>query len=89
MQVQYEWDAEKNRSNLTKHGVDFSLVENFSWDSVVEFLDTRVDYSEKRWAAYGLIEQRLYCLVYTSRVEVIRVISLRKANIREVQNYET
>ena len=48
MQVQYEWDAEKNRSNLTKHGVDFSLVENFSWDSVVEFLDTRVDYSEKR-----------------------------------------
>jgi uncharacterized DUF497 family protein len=58
------------------------------WSTVLEGEDTRRDYGEKRLIAYGLINDRLHCLVYTVRDDLIRVISLRKANKREVSRYE-
>ncbi len=87
--MQYEWDNEKNRNNQTKHGVDFNLAEQFEWDSAIEFVDNRFDYGENRYCALGYIGHRLYHLVFTYRMKekVIRIISLRKANKREVLKY--
>jgi hypothetical protein len=50
--------------------------------------DTRNDYGEPRFQALGFIEGRLHMLVFTPRVDETHVISLRKANKREVKRYE-
>ena len=49
--------------------------------------DTRQDYGEVREIGYAAIDDRLYCVVFTQREDRMHVISLRKANSREVRNY--
>ncbi len=85
--MQYEWDENKNAANKVKHGVDFSAAERFCWETALETIDDRADYDEKRWIALGLIGARLYVMIYTLRGNNIRIISLRKANHREVEHY--
>ena len=50
--------------------------------------DNRWDYGEDRYQLLGTIERRIFVVVYTARGEVIRIISARKANQREVEDYE-
>ena len=50
--------------------------------------DRRYDYGEDRFQALGLIEARLYLLVFTMRGDVLRAISLRKASTKEVRRYD-
>jgi uncharacterized DUF497 family protein len=49
--------------------------------------DTRFEYGEDRQLAFGLIGDRLFVCVYADREAERRVISLRKANRREVKRY--
>lgn len=86
--MRLDWDEQKRRQNLAKHCVDFTAAENFAWAEAVVIEDTRREYGESRFQAFGLIGRRLYSLVYTRRGEVVRVISLRKANARERNRYE-
>jgi uncharacterized DUF497 family protein len=83
----YEWDEQKRLLNLEIHKVDFSVIERFEWSSALVKPDQRRNYGELRFQAYGVINNRLYCLVFTPRGDHIRIISLRKANQREVQQY--
>ncbi|MFE0752732.1 BrnT family toxin [Inquilinus sp. NPDC058860] len=83
-----DWDADKAKANLTKHGVAFEAAEGFDFATSVIRLDNRVDYGEPRWVAVGLIGRRLHVLVYTEREARFRIISLRRANSRERRNYE-
>jgi uncharacterized protein len=85
--VEFEWDEAKRFSNLRKHGVDFRAVERFDWNSVMEGEDARRWYGETRWRSLGLIDDRLYMLIYTRRSECVRVISLRKASTKEKARY--
>ena len=87
--MRYEWDEGKNAANRAKHGLDFSEAEAFCWDTALETVDDRADYGEKRWIALGLIGVRVHVMIYTKRVENIRIISLRKANKREREYYES
>jgi uncharacterized DUF497 family protein len=87
--MRYEWDEQKNRENQQKHGLDFSNGLNFCWDTAMETVDDRVEYVEEHWIAPGCLGDRVHVLIYTFRADNIRLISLRKANKREVQFYET
>jgi uncharacterized DUF497 family protein len=49
--------------------------------------DARRDYGELREIGYGLIGDRLYCVVFVQRDQALHIISLRKANSTEVANY--
>ena len=49
-----------------------------------EFEDTRQDYGEQRIIAFGYLGARLHCAVYTMRGNTVCVISLRKANRKEI-----
>ena len=60
-------------------------MEDFDWAGAVEAEDVRYDYGETRMQALGLIGDRRHVLVYTRRGDTIRVISLRKANRRELR----
>ena len=82
----YEWDEEKRRINRRKHGIDFSAIEGFGWSTSITRLDSR--HQEQRFIARGRIGTRLHVVVFTRRGEDIRIISLRKANSREVTDYE-
>ncbi|MHB1654970.1 MAG: BrnA antitoxin family protein [Burkholderiales bacterium] len=46
------------------------------------------NYGKRRYRALGLIGDRLYAVVFTPRADTVHVISLRRANHREVKNYE-
>lgn len=55
---------------------------------MVVFLDDRHDYEENRWMGIGMLKHHICVIVYTERVgDMIRIISARKANKREVKNY--
>ncbi|MFQ1083777.1 BrnT family toxin [Bordetella trematum] len=82
------YDPAKNDKNIAERGLSFELAHGFEWNSALVIEDARQDYSEVRYQALGKIEERLYMLVFTVRDEAIRVISLRKANSREVARYE-
>ena len=86
MEFQYEWDEAKRKSNLAKHDVDFSVVETFDWLTAKSKQSDRR--GESRLAATGFIGNRLYRVIFTERGDLIRIISLRKANPREVREYE-
>ena len=85
--MEYEWDENKRETNLEKHGVDFETVRNFYWETATVFEDLRFDYGERRFSAFGLIGNRLYVIAFARREKMVRVISLRKANSREVKFY--
>ena len=86
--MRYEWDENKRIWTLLKHDVDFIDVEKFQWNSAKVTIDDRHTYNEERCGAIGFIEDRLHVTPFTLRDGSIRIISLRKANKREVDNYE-
>ena len=85
--MNYEFDPAKDESNLDKHGLSLADVEGFEWETAVVCEDTRKRYAEQRFEATGLMGDRLYVMVYCLRGDAVRVISLRKANSREVKRY--
>lgn len=86
--MEITFDPEKSRANLLKHGVALSLATKIDWSEVWFDVDDRTDYRELREIGYTLIDDRLYCVVYTQRGDTMHVISLRKANRREVRRYD-
>ncbi|MFT0531669.1 BrnT family toxin [Castellaniella hirudinis] len=86
--MEIEYDPAKSERNIQERGLSFDLVADFDFDTAVIKLDTRRDYGEDRYQAFGLIGRRLYFLAFSLRGNAVRVISLRKANSREVRFYE-
>ncbi len=83
----YEWDRGKNAENSAKHGVDFARAEDFEWDTALTFSDVRRHYGEPRNVSFGFVGSRLHALVWTPRGNIVRVISMRKANRKEIKRY--
>ncbi len=81
-------DPEKERRNLAVRGLSLNLAEELDWASALIWEDRRKDYGERRYCVLGFIEDRLHSVVFTPRNGKPRVISLRKANKREVSRYE-
>ena len=85
------FDPAKDAANLAKHG--FSLLDAlaFEGETAVVWPDKRRDYGEARMVALGYIGLRIMALVFVDRPPERpterRVISLRKANTREVKRY--
>lgn len=65
-----------------------SQAAKIDWTEVVAKVDIRQDYGEVREIGYAVMAGRLYCVVFTRRLDTMHIISLRKANSREVRNYE-
>ena len=85
------FDPAKDAANLAKHG--FSLLDalGFEWEAAVVWLDKRREYDEARMDALGYIGLRIMAVVFVDRPleqpTERRIISLRKANTREVKRY--
>lgn len=83
-----DYDPAKNARNIAERGLPFNRVARFDFESALFSVDTRRDYGETRRRALGFIDGRLHALVFVETERGIRVISLRKANKREVRRYE-
>lgn len=85
--MEIEYDPAKDLINRSKHGGPLSTAKTLDWDNALYFEDRRQNYGERRYVAFATLGYRLFCLVFTPRNNVYRVISLRKANAREVERY--
>ncbi|HKI14784.1 MAG TPA: BrnT family toxin [Roseiarcus sp.] len=84
----FEWDDAKAASNLAKHSVPFDYATRvFLDEAVVDFDASRETDGEARRKAIGLIEERVFTVVYVQRGEAIRIISARRANATERKAY--
>jgi len=82
------WDEAKNQANHGKHGLWLDDAWAVFEQPMVIAVDDRRDYGETRYAALGCLEDTIVYLVYVMRGDVIRVISLRRANLKERKVYE-
>ena len=85
--MNYEFDPDKDEGNFEKHGLSLADADGFEWDAAVVREDRRKRYAEPRFEAKGYIGERLHVMVFCLRTDAVRVISLRKANPREVKSY--
>ena len=85
------FDPAKDAANTAKHGVSLTEAASLEWSAAVVWPDLRQDYGEARMVGLVPVGARLFCVVFVDRPADApterRVISLRKANKREVQRY--
>ena len=85
------FDQAKDAANLAKHGVSLTEAAGFEWGAALLWPDKRKDYREARMVGLVPVNDRLFCVVFVDRPadkpNERRVISLRKANSREVKRY--
>ena len=86
--MRVEFDSAKDLINREKHGLSLEDAAAMDFDTALVIADERTDYGEARYQAMGLIDGRLHVLAFTMRGDVLRAISLRKANARERSRYE-
>ena len=86
-EIEYEWDEDKRRTNLFKHGIDFSEVPKIFENRFVEFYDLEHSDFEDRWRVLGFLNDQVVICVYTIRENRRRVITARKATSEETMLY--
>jgi uncharacterized DUF497 family protein len=87
--MRFEWDEAKSNACFAERGFDFAYITSaFTDPNRTTLRDERFDYGEDRFQLVGQLDGRVYVVVYTIRRNIIRIISARKANLREVKRYE-
>ena len=82
-----EWDDEKNKINIKKHGVDFNdAILVFNDEYRLEDFDAVHSEYEERWKVIGMVEDILV-VIYTERGDANRIISARHAEKYEEDDY--
>ena len=90
MKTTFEWDPEKEKTNIQKHGVSFHeaatvLGDPLSWT----FPDPDHSFDEDRFLTFGTSSgSRSLIVSHTDRGEKIRIISARKMTRLERRFYE-
>lgn len=87
MTLRITFDALKDSANVAKHGIPLSLAADLERDSAVLWPDQRRLYGEPRQCAIAYVGLRLCFVAFVDRGSERRIISLRKANSREVKRY--
>lgn len=83
--MEVDYDPAKDEINKDQHGISLKRAADIDVLAFVE--DARTDYGELRYRAYGLIDRRAYCLIFTLRGTQVRAISLRRAHAKEMRRY--
>jgi uncharacterized protein len=91
MDLVFEWDEEKNRANVRKHGVSFEEARSAFLDENARVLpDPEHSDEEDRFVLLGLgasLHILVVCHCYREEESVIRIISARKADREEQRQY--
>ena len=85
--MHFEWDKEKEIINIQKHHIDFDTAKKvFNDVNRIEIYDIQHSIEEDRYNTIGMVDDVLF-VVYTERLEAIRLISARLATERERRIY--
>ena len=88
MDLEFEWDEDKARTNLAKHRVSFLTASAIFDNAILERHDDREGYGEVRMIALGRVDTQVYRVVFTWRSQnLIRIISAQKASRDEREIY--
>jgi uncharacterized protein len=89
--ILFDWDEEKARINLDKHGVSFDEATSVFDDPLfLTFADPKHSIQEQRFIIMGeSAKGRLIVVSYTDREEITRLISARPVTRRERKAYES
>jgi len=83
-QLRFEWDEDKNKQNIRKHGVSFEEAQTLFFDEyALRFFDPDHSEDEDRFIMLGMS----YKLRVLKNETAIRIISTRKATQNEARNY--
>ena len=87
--MRIEFDPGKDAGNRDKHGVSRALAGELDWEAALVWVDDRFEYAELRMIALALAPKTntLYYVAFVDRGAARRIISLRRANRREVKHY--
>jgi uncharacterized DUF497 family protein len=90
MPLNFEWDENKARTNLAKHGVGFEEASTVFGDPMsITIPDPAHSQGEARWIILGHSQRgRLLVVAHTERGDNLRIISARPASRRERKQYE-
>ena len=72
---------------MSKHGLSLAAAADLRWDAALVWIDNPADYGEVRMVALPLLETYSFFVAFVGREPARRVISLRRANRREVSHY--
>jgi len=91
--MKFTWDENKNAINKTKHGISFETAKLVFNDPLHISIQDRYENGEDRWQTLGVINGIAVVLVAhasyeENHVEIIRIISARKATQQERKSYE-
>ena len=82
-----EFDPAKDALNREKHGLSPALAGELEWEAALVWIDDRFEYDETRIVALAPQAGTVYYVAFVDRGNARRVISLRRANRREVKHY--
>jgi hypothetical protein len=93
VKTRFEWDPTKAANNLVKHGVSFQTAARVFTDPCALVELDRIENGEERWQTIGVVEGVLMLMVAhivreQDDIEIIRILSARRANRRERRRYE-
>lgn len=81
------FDVAKRDATLAERGLDFADADEVMSGPAINMRDDRFDYGEERWITIGYLKRRMVVVVWMERDGGRRIISMRKANVREQQFY--
>ena len=85
--MQFEWNENKNKANIEKHGIAFEDATKVFFSKRIEKQSDHVN--EKHYVTIGEVSGRVIAVIYTMRGENIRIISARKARKNEERKYRS
>ncbi len=85
----FEYDENKSKQNLTKHGIDFDAAQSLWNDPNLLEIPAKKTTDEIRFLVIGIISKKYWSAVITYRGKNIRIISVRRSRMEEVNFYES
>ncbi len=86
--LSFEYDENKSKQNLTKHGIDFDVAQLLWDDPGMLEIPSKKTTTETKFLVIGTINQKHWSAIITYRGKNIRIISVRRSRIDEVNLYE-
>lgn len=89
--LRFDWDARKNAANKRKHGVSFEDARTVFYDDRALLIEDPDEDEEDRFVLLGIsaaLRMLVVCHCYREKDSLIRIISARKADRKERQDYE-
>ena len=83
--MEIEFDPAKRLLTLKDRGLDFLDAPRLFASRSLTVVDDRIDYGEERFVSYGFIDGVAVAVVWPDRNGVMRIISMRKMHLEEIQ----